>query len=214
MLWLDPAREWFATGRWTPPSPAPEKEPRRTPLGGQGGQSGQSGQGLQPPSGPSRRCRRRPPGRSASDRPPAGHAAAEHRPTSSYAAPDAGRHQQLLHARPGAMVAAFVITVVMAGGLLALSLLWIAIAGLSPELLRAVLEQQQPGMFDDGLTFQQVRETVFAYRRRLRRVVPRRARPRRIRDGAARLGPPRPDDHRRLQCGWLPRLRGQHWHWS
>ena len=26
-----------------------------------------------------------------------------------------------------------------------------------------MLEQQQPGMFDDGLTLQQVRETVFAY---------------------------------------------------
>ena len=55
------------------------------------------------------------------------------------------------------MVAAFVITVVTAGGLLALSLLWVAIAGLSPEFLRSVLEQQQPDLFDDGLTFQQVR---------------------------------------------------------
>ena len=72
------------------------------------------------------------------------------------------QHQQLLHARPAAMVAAFVITVVMAGGLLTLSLLWVAIASLSPEFLRSVLEQQ-PDMFDDGLTFDQVRDTVIAF---------------------------------------------------
>ena len=60
------------------------------------------------------------------------------------------------------MVAAFVITVVMAGGLLALSLLWVAIAALSPEFLRSVLEQQ-PDMFEEGLTFQQVRDTVLAF---------------------------------------------------
>ena len=57
------------------------------------------------------------------------------------------------------MVAAFVITVVMAGGLLAMSLLWVAMAGLSPELLRSVLEQQ-PGLLDEGLSFEQVRDTV------------------------------------------------------
>jgi hypothetical protein len=61
------------------------------------------------------------------------------------------------------MVAAFVITVVMAGGLLAMSLLWVAIAGLSPEFLRSVLEQQQPDMFDDGLTFDQLRQTLLAW---------------------------------------------------
>ena len=60
------------------------------------------------------------------------------------------------------MVAAFVITVVMAGGLLTMSLLWVAIAGLSPEFLRSVLEQQ-PDMFDEGLTFDQVRDTVLAF---------------------------------------------------
>jgi hypothetical protein len=60
------------------------------------------------------------------------------------------------------MVAAFVITVVTAGGLLTLSLLWLAIAGFSPDFLRSVLEQQQPEMLDDGLSLEQVRTTVFA----------------------------------------------------
>jgi hypothetical protein len=60
------------------------------------------------------------------------------------------------------MVAAFVITVVTAGGLLSLSLLWIAIAGLSPDFLMSVLEQQQPELLEDGLTPEQVRGTVLA----------------------------------------------------
>ncbi len=135
MLWLAPGREWFATGRWTPPSPPPERTarsaaPRRTP----------------PSAAP-----RQP---TNSDLPPGA-------PPSPYAH-QAWQHQQSLHTRPTAMVAAFVITVVMAGGLLTLSLLWVAIAGLSPEFLRSVLEQQ-PDMFDEGLTFEQVRSTVLAF---------------------------------------------------
>jgi hypothetical protein len=164
MLWLVPAREWFATGRWTPPSPAPEKDGRtsllRTPLGGRLGQSGQSDQ-----SG-----RSTPPAAGPMAPPPATRPFGEPRPAyrdevpSQQGQPDPWQQgQPSLHERPGAMVAAFVITVVTAGGLLTLSLLWVAIAGLSPEFLRTVLEQQQPEMFDDGLTLQQVRETVFAY---------------------------------------------------
>ena len=60
------------------------------------------------------------------------------------------------------MVAAFVITVVMAGGLLTMSLLWVAVAGLSPELLRSVLDER-PELVDQGLTFDQVRDTVLAF---------------------------------------------------
>ena len=135
MLWLVPAREWFATGRWTPPAPKPEPAaaPRRTP----------------PATAPPLR---RPTGQVQPGPAPAPYASS---------APSL-QHQQLLNARPAAMVAAFVITVVMAGGLLAMSLLWVAIAGLSPEFLRSVLEQQ-PEMFDKGLTFEQVRDTVLAF---------------------------------------------------
>ena len=158
MLWLVPAREWFATGRWTPPSPAPEKDGRtsllRTPMGGRPGQSGRSAPPASGPMAP----------------PPAARPFGEHRPevhgqqSAQQGRPNPWQQgRPSLHERPGAMVAAFVITVVTAGGLLTLSLLWVAIAGLSPEFLRTVLEQQQPDLFDDGLTLQQVRETVFAY---------------------------------------------------
>lgn len=140
MLWLAPAREWFATGRWTPPvsktAARDSAAPRRT-----------TPPGAPPVQGPPAQV------------PPPGPA------SSPYAASSPSwqhqRHDQL-HTRPAAMVAAFVITVVMAGGLLALSLLWVAIAGLSPEFLRSVLEQQ-PEMFDEGLTFEQVRDTVLAF---------------------------------------------------
>lgn len=141
MLWLAPAREWFATGRWTPPATAPQKEARLD----------------RPTAGPT-------------TPPPATRPFGEHRPSDVQPPtwPQATlvtqqQHQQLLHARPAAMVAAFVITVVTAGGLLALSLLWLALAGLSPEFLMSVLEQQQPEMVDEGLTLEQVRETVYLY---------------------------------------------------
>lgn len=166
MLWVMPAREWFATGRWTPPAPAPEKVARdkgtsgRTPLGGRGDQPPASQAPTQSPSWPA-------------TPPPATRPFGEHRPAGPAAAtaqvpPAAWQHehqgqQPQLHDRPGAMVAAFVITVVTAGGLLTMSLLWLAIAGLSPEFLRSVLEQQQPDIFDDGLTFQQLRGSVLAY---------------------------------------------------
>lgn len=133
MLWLAPGREWFATGRWTPPSPPAEAEKR--------------GAGT---------SRRTPPATALHERATGQNLPSAPGPAGSW------QHQQLLHARPAAMVAAFVITVVMAGGLLTLSLLWVAIASLSPEFLRSVLEQQ-PDMFDDGLTFDQVRETVIAF---------------------------------------------------
>ena len=44
-----------------------------------------------------------------------------------------------------------------------LSLLWVAIAGLSPEFLRSVLEQQQPDMFDEGMTFRRCGARSFTY---------------------------------------------------
>jgi hypothetical protein len=160
MLWTAPAREWFATGRWTPPSPAADQQApaqRRTTQGEQGS----------PWSAP------RPPAPDAGPPPatrPFGEPvrATQTSPYGQPLAPDAApatgarTRQQLLRTRPGAMVAAFVITVVTAGGLLGLSLLWIAIAGLSPDFLMSVLEQQQPDLLDGGVRLEQVRSTVFA----------------------------------------------------
>ena len=194
MLWMHPAREWFATGRWTPPNPAPAKDPGRadrdafggTPPGAPGAPGasgpadGASTPSLPPPASrpfgePSPSTQQQPVGRPAES--PYGQPYPPQQPLPQqqpyppqqpapmpYAGPPAPdwQRRQLIQARPGAMVAAFVITVVTAGGLLGLSLLWLAIAGFSPDLLRSALEQQQPEMLDDGLSLQQVRTTVFA----------------------------------------------------
>jgi hypothetical protein len=195
MLWIQPAREWFATGRWTPPAPAPAKEKGKDAGRADRGASGPADPWGRPPAGsdappvpPSTPSDTSPsvpppasrpfgePGPPAQQHPVGGPAESPygqpypsgpdpHRPAPApYAtgpAPDWQR-RQLLQARPGAMVAAFVITVVTAGGLLGLSLLWLAIAGFSPDFLRSVMEQQQPELLDDGLSLEQVRTTVFA----------------------------------------------------
>ncbi len=172
MLWMAPAREWFRTGRWTPPAPAPEKDkgkdkgkgadraadPWRTPtsVGAPDARSAQPGGPSTPP--PATRPFGQP---DTATHSPYGQPLGQ-RGGDDHPAPPAARQQQLLHERPGAMVAAFVITVVTAGGLLSLSLLWIAIAGLSPDFLMSVIEEQQPQVVEDGLSLEQLRGTVLA----------------------------------------------------
>ncbi|WP_210503060.1 hypothetical protein [Nocardioides xinjiangensis] len=186
MLWLQPAREWFATGRWTPPDPA----------AGRGRGAGRSAPPADPASPPDPWARpaqdapqgptspppaSRPfgepapsgePGRPGQPGAPAQGPVAPHASTSPYGQPYPPGHAQGAaapwhqparpQARPGALVAAFVITVVTAGGLLAMSLLWLAIAGLSPDFLMSVLEQEQPQLVEDGMTLQEVRAVVVA----------------------------------------------------
>lgn len=171
MLWMMPAREWFATGRWTPPAPVSKPDPvsRTTPGPGAPGGSSQLGPTQPPPAtrpfGTAGAPTSVPPSASAPmpPMPPAPDGWPARPLPAQPGAPQSWQERQLLlHARPGAMVTAFVLTVVMAGGLLALSLLWIALAGLSPDFLMSVLEQQQPELVEDGLTLQQVQGTVYA----------------------------------------------------
>ena len=165
MLWMAPAREWFATGRWTPPAPAPDKDkdkdraartddPWRTPSSAGAPDARSGGPSTPPPAtrpfGEPDTATHSPYGQPLTPR------------DGDRPAPTAARQQQLLNERPGAMVAAFVITVVTAGGLLSLSLLWIAIAGLSPDFLMSVIEEQQPQVVEDGLSLEQLRGTVLA----------------------------------------------------
>ena len=138
MLWMVPAREWFATGRWTPPPPREPAVSRSAPT-----RSGQPFPPLPPTSaGP----------------PPATGPYGAHRPTgihSPLAQQRPGPHQGAV-LRPGAVVTAFVLTVVMAGGLLALSVMWIAIAGLAPDLLARMVDEQ-PDLTDAGFTVDELR---------------------------------------------------------
>ncbi|UFN42630.1 hypothetical protein [Nocardioides okcheonensis] len=64
--------------------------------------------------------------------------------------------------RPGAVVTAFVLTVVMAGGLLALSVMWIAMVGLSPDLVTRLIDEQQPELAEAGLSAADVRGMMLA----------------------------------------------------
>ncbi|GAA5107318.1 hypothetical protein GCM10023339_05200 [Alloalcanivorax gelatiniphagus] len=166
MLWMQPGRGWFATGSWTPPPPAPEKE-KASARRDAGGPVDPWGRPLPPPQGapgsPAMPPTMPPPATRPYGEPVPPVAHDQYHPYAQLPpAPASWQQRQLLELRPGAMVAAFVITVVMAGGLLALSLLWLALAGLSPDFLMDVLEQQQPGLVDDGLTLEEVRTTVVA----------------------------------------------------
>jgi hypothetical protein len=153
MLWMQPGREWFATGRWTPPAPTGPKDKAR----GGSASSDRPDPWSRAPQAPGATGADTP-----SPPPPASRPFGEPSAQPSAAPPGAWPQRQPAPARPGAMVAAFVITVVTAGGLLGLSVLWLAIAGLSPDFLMSLLEQQQPELVEDGLTLEQLRTTVFA----------------------------------------------------
>lgn len=164
MLWLHPGREWFATGKWTPPEPPPAREARKDDQ--PAGQARPWGHQEQPPTSPPPATRPYgdplPPQSTTPYGQPYGQPPAPSQQSAHAELPPTPQWAQHAPPRPGAMVAAFVITVVTAGGLLAMSLLWILIAGLSPDFLMSVLEDQQPQLLEDGLTLEQVRTTVFA----------------------------------------------------
>lgn len=135
MLWMQPAREWFATGRWTPPAPPRAAETtRRMPW--------------TTPDAPTER-----PGTQAFQHRSAPQSTAPH-PTD----PMAGRQ---LHDRPRAVIVAFVLTVLAAGGVLVASVLSLALVGLTPDLIMTELERQQPDLVADGLTSEQLRVSTY-----------------------------------------------------
>ncbi len=139
MLWMQPAREWFATGMWTPPPPpasAAAEATRRTPW--------------TPSVTPGER-----PGTQAFQHQP------QPAPQAPLAHPAHAPADQQLHDRPRAMVAAFVLTVLTAGAVLVVSVLSLAIVGLSPELIMTELERQQPELVADGLTTDQLRFSTY-----------------------------------------------------
>lgn len=160
MLWMVPAREGFATGRWTPPPPRQPAADRQAQHQAQQ----QAQRGWPPPPGTSG---------APTEPPPAARPFGEHRPAPLAQGPQQAAPQgwqpgptpyqpyAAPQHRPGGVVAAFVLTVVMAGGLLTLSLMWVALVGLSPELLMSTVEKQQPDLVEAGLTLDDLRRTGF-----------------------------------------------------
>lgn len=182
MLWVSPGREWFATGRWTPPRPAPKTAPAARPWSAPPGSTsdrpdldrpGGDGQGSarpdvdRPDSDPPT-SGLPPADRPPSDRPdlPGPYRPAPHQPN-PWAIPAAGRHPApgsrgtVRHQRPGALVVAFVLTVVTSAVALVLAVLATVVVGLSPDLVMEEAQRQRPELLDQGLTLAQLRFSTY-----------------------------------------------------
>lgn len=160
LLWIQPAREWFATGRWTPPAPRQEKSARDD-----------QEDAAPPPAWP---APPQPPAASDTaphDVPPPHPtpyatqtstgfgpvAVAQAAPVQAQAAPtptQGGRPR-----RPGAVVAAFVVTVVSTVIVLTGASLALVFVTLTPELVMDELERQASGGATPSLA--DVRGSVF-----------------------------------------------------
>lgn len=155
MLWMEPARGWFATGLWTPPPPREEVERELPPHDDR----------LTPWRGPT-------PGSTPSESSPppfptpyAAPGAQEARPwplqpgTTERDGARTSSHPSTTR-RPGAVVAAFVVTVVAAlvvGLFAALAMLVVALA---PDVVMEEFERQASGEVAD-LTLAQIRMSTF-----------------------------------------------------
>jgi hypothetical protein len=137
MLWLSPAREWFSTGSWTMPTPprAAEAAPPATwPA---------------PPPTPDTE-----PG--GADRP------APRPPVAPYSSrPASDEARAPLHDRPASLVAAFVVTVVGAGLVLAMVSFSVLVMAFSPELLTTEIERQRPDLLEGDVSVDQLRYATF-----------------------------------------------------
>lgn len=153
MLFMPPAAEWFATGRWTPPPPreraAADRE-RREQASAQWPPSA-------PPSsqpGPSQTPYATPPALQHLPPPPW-----MDQPSSAQHAPAHLAEGQ----RPGALVAAFVITVVSAFIVGLVALVAVGVVAAAPDLVMDQLEQQQEqsGVDLGEISLAQVRSSTF-----------------------------------------------------
>ena len=146
MLWMQPAKEWFATGKWTPPAPPPSIE-RTASSPSPFDAPGRSADATPPPvAGPH-------PTPGPAPSPYASAPRVPQAPAPSVAGPPVRR--------PQAVTTAFVLTVVMAGGGLLLSLLSLVVVGMSPDLLMTELERQRPELVADGLTVEQMQASTY-----------------------------------------------------
>jgi hypothetical protein len=157
MLWMVPAREWFATGRWTPPAPVekPDASRRTTPGAGS---SDPRAPFVPPPAsrpfGEAPAPQQNPYGQPLT--PPQGQLP----PQPGYPPPPGWQPHPVAPPRPQALVTAFVITLVTAGGLLAIALMFLGVAANSVDLLMTELERQQPDLMDNGMTAGEMRSTL------------------------------------------------------
>lgn len=153
MLWMTPAKEWFATGRWTPPPSREvlERQARerqhdleRQPF--------QSAPGDAPPPTGNVAANGPAPARTpfATEPVPAAFPPPVHVP----AGPHGGQRR-----RPGAVVSAFVITIVSTFVVAMFAVLAIVVMATAPDLVMDEVERQ--GDAASGLTLAQVRASTY-----------------------------------------------------
>ena len=151
MLWLSPAREWFATGSWTPPQPRQSQARQAQALGDQD----RPASWPPPPSTPvgGSPADHAGPGQRGPEQPGAQHPrpAPQARPFGSTMAPPHERSAVHPHTwgpapdeRPRSVVTAAVLTIVMSVLVGALALLSLALVGTSSELLLDEMARQEP----------------------------------------------------------------------
>ncbi|SEB75877.1 hypothetical protein SAMN04489844_1000 [Nocardioides exalbidus] len=174
MLWLVPAREWFATGRWTPPTPAEKTDAGRRTTPGAGDGAGHPGAGHPPTPPPAARPfgdAGPPPQQNPYGQPwtPPGQQVQQWQQGQlppplppGYPPPPGWQPQPMAPPRPPALVTAFVITVVTAGGLFAISLMFLGVAASSLDVLMTELERQQPELAAD-FTAGEVRRALLGF---------------------------------------------------
>ncbi|MFT4287183.1 hypothetical protein [Nocardioides sp.] len=151
LLWLQPARDWF-DGRW---NPAPEGQGReswpRNPFAvPPTGQAGQAGQAPEQPAAPSAEA---PVGQPASQPPawqqPFG------QPGSTPYLPPASYPLVAPARRPGAVLAAAVLTWVFSGLVAVLFVIGSIVTGTDPEIIRTELDKN-PTFAEQGVTVEMV----------------------------------------------------------
>jgi hypothetical protein len=165
ILWMQPAREWFTTGRWTPPAPPAKDTPSAFSRSGPpesttpdatvhttpGGPTSTTPPPATTPyaSGPSGQPVPHPHAAPPAARTPYG----QPLPQQPYgAAPGWGAPAAPQRQRPTALVVGAIVTFVSAGLTALLALMTVLLVVLSPELVMTELERQQPDVVADGLT--------------------------------------------------------------
>lgn len=134
MLWLSPAREWFATGRWTPPAPRTSATSRTKE------------RPVWPPERP-----HVPPVAGATGAPPG--------PSASYAGPAASQVGPYGD-RPRPVVTVIVLTTVMSVTVGLLTVMGLVVMALSPELVLDEIERQRLDLAE-GTSLAQLRTAAY-----------------------------------------------------
>lgn len=150
MLWLSPAREWFATGSWTPPQPRQSQARQAQALGDQDrpaswpppSSTSVGGNPAERPTGQHPGAHQEPP---PQGRPFGSTMAPPYAPSPAHPHPWGPASEE----RPRSVVTAAVLTIVMSVLVAAMALLSLALVGTSSELLLEEMARQEPELAQD-----------------------------------------------------------------